>query len=365
MEDAEYTCGVCDGTCAYCESTEDLMTEGNANGLLCRRCWSNEVPKWKDKDLKRRQWYRTLAKPTMAKHRAFVTTYVGKLDGVVIKELSHDGRLKLALRVYCKRGRERLAGNSNVGRQKTKVTRTEDEEVFRGIARTCLREISSSRGAERFSFDLLTEAENKGRRMESNDLEGIFLRRYRDVQRLTGNEEKVTELRVLDISRRLAVAIASETRGVVIINKGRARLPSYSEEPERFVGRVIEISRAWLDHCESYRTSHAEKRASGAKKLKRQEAELREKREAASKKPKRAPPRQRGPYVAPPVPVSRPNYFDPSTEVTVAGFGDMSKAELDAAVRARGGRLRRELGRQPNADECKKWLREYIERDTS
>ncbi len=37
MEDANCTCGDCDGTCAYCESTDGLMTEGIAKGLLCER----------------------------------------------------------------------------------------------------------------------------------------------------------------------------------------------------------------------------------------------------------------------------------------------------------------------------------------
>ena len=50
---------------------------------------------------------------------------------------------------------------------------------------------------------------------------------------------------------------------------------------------------------------------------------------------------------------------------TVAGFGEMSVGELRAAVPARGGRLRGEGDKPPNSDECKKWLREYIERDTS
>ena len=375
MMDANYTCGDCDGTCAYCESPEDLMTEGIAKGLLCRRCWSNEVPKWKDKDAKRRQWWKTLTNPTTAKNRKFVTTYVSKLHGVVSKELSQDAQLKLALRVYCKRGQGGQAGNNkNLGTQKVRTPKDKVEEhVFLGVARTCLRDVSASRGAARFSFDLLTKGENQGRRMESNDLEAIFLRKYQDVQHSTDN--KLTELRVLDVSRNLAVAIASRTLGLVIISKRTARIPSYSEEPERFVERVIEISRAWLENCDAHRNLESSGRtdeseegrrrsANSRRELKRQETELREKREAASKKPKRAPPRERRapPYVPP---VSRPNYLDPSTEVTVAGFGEMVLSELRDAVRARGGRLRVELGRSPNSDECKKWLREYIERDAS
>ena len=298
MEDANYTCGDCDGTCAYCESTDGLMTEGIAKGLLCERCWSTEVPKWKTGSPQRRPWFKALTNPTK-KNTRFVTTYASNLDGVVLKELSPDGRLNLALRVYCKRGR-RLAGNSAVGRQKTKATRKEDEEVFRGVSKALLREISASRGADRFSFDLLTEAENQGRRMESNDLERIFLDKYQALERLTDNEEKVTELRVLDVSRSLAVAIASRTLGCVILKNRDARLPSYSEEPERFVERVIEISRAWLDHCDALRNldaSSGKPDKGGAKyrrEIKRQEAEIREKREAAArKKPKRAPPRER------------------------------------------------------------------------
>ena len=306
MMDANYTCGDCDGTCAYCESPEDLMTEGIAKGLLCRRCWSNEVPKWKDIDARRRQWWKTLTNPTTAKNRKFVTTYVGNLDGVVIKELSYGAQLNLALRVYCQRGRERLAGNYDrlgamVRSQKVRTPKDKVEEhVFLGVARTCLRDVSASRGAARFSFDLLTKGENQGRRMESNDLEAIFLRKYQDVQHSTDN--KLTELRVLDVSRNLAVAIASETLGVVIVNSARARIPSYSEEPEKFVERVIEISHAWLEHCDAHlnldaSSSRTDEDPKGYKKsrreTKRQEAELREKRKAASKKPKRAPPRER------------------------------------------------------------------------
>ena len=215
--------------------------------------------------------------------------------------------------------------------------------------------------------------------MESNALEAIFLRRrYKDVQRSTDTAEKLTELRVLDVSRNLAVAIASRTISNVIVDNRRARIPSYSEEPERFVERVIEISHAWLGICDAHRnldtssgrTDESEEllrqNQEYRRELKRQEAELREKREAASKKPKRAPPRERRapPYV-PPVPVSRPNYLDPSTEVTVAGFGEMLLSELRDAVRARGGRDRVEMGGRRNSDECKKWLREYIERNKS
>ena len=377
MMDAEYTCGVCDGTCAFCESPEDLMTEGIAKGLLCERCWSDEVPKWKDIDARRRQWWKTLTNPTTAKNRKFVTTYVSKLHGVVSKELSQDAQLKLALRVYCKRGRGGQAGNNkNLGAQKVRTPKAKVEEhVFLGIARTCLREVSASRAAARFSFDLLTKGENQGLRKESNELEAIFLRKYQALERLTDNEEKLTGVRVLDVSRNLAVAIASRTLGPVIISKRTARMPSYSEEPERFVERVIEISSAWLENCDAHRNLESSGRtdeseegrrrsASSRRELKRRETELREKREAASKKPKRAPPRERRapPYVPP---VSRPNYSDPSTEVTVAGFGEMLAHELQAAVRARGGRLRVELGRNPNSDECKKWLREYIERGAS
>ena len=213
--------------------------------------------------------------------------------------------------------------------------------------------------------------------MESNDLERIFLDKYQALERLTDNAKKLTELRVLDVSRNLAVAIASRTLGPVIISKRTARMPSYSEEPEKFVERVIEISHAWLGICDAHRNLESSGRtdeseegrrrsASSRRELKRRETELREKREAASKKPKRAPPRERRapPYV-PPVPVSRPNYLDPSTEVTVAGFGEMLMGELRDAVRARGGRDRVEMGGRRNSDECKKWLREYIERGTS
>ena len=378
MIDADFTCGVCDGTCANCESPEDLMTEGIAKGLLCERCWSDEVPKWKDNE-RRRPWYKTLTNPTTAKNRKFVREYVGKLHGVVSKELSEDAQLKLALRVYCKRGRGGQAGDNRLGTKKVRTPEDKvKEHVFLGVARTCLRDVTASRGSDRFSFDLLTTAENQGRRMESNALEAIFLRRYKDVQRSTDTAEKLTELRVLDVSRNLAVAIASRTISNVIVDNRRARIPSYSEEPERFVERVIEISHAWLGICDAHRnldtssgrTDESEEllrqNQEYRRELKRQEAELREKREAASKKPKRAPPRERRapPYV-PPVPVSRPNYLDPSTEVTVAGFGEMLLSELRDAVRARGGRDRVEMGGRRNSDECKKWLREYIERNKS
>ena len=60
-----------------------------------------------------------------------------------------------------------------------------------------------------------------------------------------------------------------------------------------------------------------------------------------------------------------PDYSDASTPLPAPDFEGMGIRDLKAAVRCRGGRLRKEGNKPPDSDMCKKWLREYLARDTS